>query len=325
MSEFEMIAEYFAPLTLGRKEAGGLKDDAAVLAVPEGRELVVTSDTLNEGVHFLKGEKPQNIARKALRVNLSDLAAMGADPYCYQLCASFPEKPDPAWLRAFSDALLADQETFGIFCSGGDTTSLKGEHMSLTITALGLSPEGKALRRKGAKPGDAIVLTGPVGDAALGLHALKRKNTGDDFSLYAEAIQRYQAPWPRTEIAGIIRKHATAATDISDGLLADIGHICAASHVGARIELFGMAYSEEVRRAMEDAVLTLEQVLTSGDDYELALAVPAERAADLLRELGEKDLNPFVIGVFQEKEAGFRVFDASGNEMWVKSGGWQHF
>jgi len=325
MSEFEMIAEYFVPLTMGRAETADLKDDAAVLSIPKGCELVVTSDTLNEGVHFMKGEAAHNIAHKALRVNLSDLAAMGAKPLCYQLCTSFPKKPDEEWLEAFTGALLKDQKEYGLFCSGGDTTSQEGL-ISISITAMGLVPKGKAMRRDGACVGDSIVLTGPLGDAVLGWMSLKARAKGDeDMPLYGEAIQHYHMPHPRLEAVDIIRKYVHAASDISDGAIADIGHICVASHVGAQIETLGLKASKEVQHALEENILSIEKILTSGDDYELLLAVPPENIEPLINELKRIGLNPCVIGTFQEKKAGFQVFDPSGQEIGVQEKGWQHF
>ena len=226
MSEFEVIAKYFAPLTMGRDGSAGLCDDAAVVCVPDGHELVVSSDTLNEGVHFLEGCDPADIAHKALRVNLSDLAAMGAEPLCYQLNIAFPEAPSDGWLAAFTGALMDDQKTYGIYCSGGDTTSIKGGFLSVSITVMGSVPKGRAVRRGGAKAGDLIILSGAVGDAVLGLQVLCEGLERDE---YAGAVARYLRPEPRCACASLLRGFAHAAIDISDGLLADLGHVAAAS------------------------------------------------------------------------------------------------
>ena len=192
MNEFEMIERYCVPLTRGHAGTDALRDDAAVLGIPSDRELIVTSDTLNEGVHFPEGEDPAFIAHKSLRVNLSDLAAMGADPLSYSLNVAFPEKPAESWLSTFSKALQEDNTRFDIFCAGGDTTSIKGGYLSISVTAFGTVPKGTAVRRSGAKAGDVLLVTGPVGDAVLGLKALR----GGLETAYPCAVERYRMPQP---------------------------------------------------------------------------------------------------------------------------------
>lgn len=327
MNEFSVIETYFLPLTMGCAEAGGLQDDAAVFAVPEGYELVVTSDTLNEGVHFLSNETPENIARKVLRSNLSDLAAMGAKPFCYQLSMAFPRVPDDAWLSQFTGALLDNQKAYGIFCSGGDTTSLQGK-LSIGVTAMGLVPNGEAVRRRGAQSGDYIVVTGPIGDAALGLKILLEMEEGVRRSYstrWPYALQRHYRPEPRLDIAPLVRKYAHAAIDISDGFLADIGHICKASGVGAYVSLSEFRYSRDVRGAIEEGYFSYGDVLSGGDDYELILAVPPENRDLFFNELKKYDLNPFVAGVFEGDALNILVFDAQGQALTPPSKGWLHF
>ena len=332
MNEFDIIADYFKRLTMGRAESVGLQDDVAVLPVPAGRELVVSTDTLNAGTHFLKDETPENIARKALRVNLSDLAASGADPLCYQLSMAYPQRPQPEWLKAFTGALLEDQKAFKIFCSGGDTTSIHGV-LSISITIIGTVPAGKAVHRSGAKAGDMIVLTGTVGDAALGLHAAWNGRE----KIYPGAVARHKAPDPRVSAAALVRDHARAAVDVSDGLLADLGHICESSHLGAEIRLAGardapgsaakprMALSEEVNKALVSAEITMEDVLSGGDDYELVLAVAPGAVAALLAELKKLSVPAQVIGRFTEGDPVVQVLDSSGAKLALKATGWQHF
>lgn len=333
MNEFDIIADYFRILTMGRAECAGLQDDAAVLTIPPGRELVVSTDTLNAGTHFLKNEAPENIARKALRVNLSDLAASGADPLCYQLSIAYPQKPQAEWLKAFTGALLEDQKIFGIFCSGGDTTSIHGGVLSISMTVLGTVPAGKALRRGGARAGDAVVLTGSVGDAALGLRAVWNGRE----AAYPAAVARHRLPLPRLALAEAVRQHAHAAVDISDGLLADLGHICEASHLGAEIRLAGdgegagtathpaLAFSDEVCTALLGAEMKMEDVLSGGDDYELVLAVPPDHLAPLLAGLQKLSIPAQVIGRFVAGAPGVRVLDSAGTQLTLKAHGWQHF
>ncbi len=319
MNEFDMIERYFLPLARGRGEVAGFKDDAAVLSIPAGYELVVTSDTLNEAVHFMEGEAAANIARKALRVNLSDLAAMGAKPLSYQLNIAFPSVPDKVWLAEFSKALQADNELFDVFCSGGDTTSIKGDRLSISITVLGLVPAGKALRRSGAKCGDLIVVTGVIGDAYLGLKSLQ------DGLNYEEAIGRYRVPSPRTQAVDIVRKYANAAADISDGLLADIMHIADASGLGVEIDIDKLVFSNDVAHALDNEVVKIEGVLTGGDDYELILAVSPANLPILIRELENIELNPMVIGEFTSGKLKLPILKSKTHRIDVSSLGWQHF
>ena len=270
MSEIEIIEDYFARLTMGHEGTDGLKDDAAVLDIPDGHELVVTSDTLNEGVHFLEGESPENIAYKALRVNLSDLAAMAATPLCYQLNIAFPEEPKDQWLKAFGDALYDDNKAFNVYCSGGDTTGIKGDRLSISITAIGTVPKGKAVRRSGVQKGDVIIITGPLGDAALGLKVLQE---GLDQEPYKHAVERYHVPEPRLGIEDITRKYVNAAADISDGVMIDLMRIHRASGFGADVDLAKIEFSDEVCKAIDNKVMSIEEAIKGGDDYELILAV----------------------------------------------------
>ncbi len=319
MNEFEMIERYFLPLTMGHKSVAGLQDDAAVLEIPQGFELVVTSDTLNEGVHFMRGESASNIARKSLRVNLSDLAAMGAKPLSYQLNIAFAQKPDKIWLKGFSKALQVDNKVFDVFCSGGDTTSIKGEYLSISITALGLVPSGQALRRGGAENGDLIVVTGAIGDAYLGLKSLQNGLN------YEEAIDRYRVPSPRINAVDVVRKYANAAADISDGLLADVMHIAGASGLGVEIDLGKLKFSKEVADALDRKIIKIEDIITSGDDYELILAVSPANLPVLMNELGNIKLKPMVIGEFVSDNLNQPVLKSKTHRIDFKSLGWQHF
>lgn len=313
MNEFEAIQKYFRPLTDGHD---ALQDDAAILSIPPGHEMVVTSDTLNAGTHFVENASPENIAHKSLRVNLSDLAAMGAKPLAYQLNIAFPQKPGPEWLAAFTAALLRDQKQFGIYCSGGDTTSIHGP-LSVSITAMGLVPTGKALRRNGAKAGDHIILTGPVGDALIGLRVLQKKikTQDDDYFINAAFL-----PIPRIAHAEILRDFCTAAVDISDGLLADLGHICTASECGADIAVQPGIFSKQAAQTNMSAA----DLLSGGDDYELLLSVPPEKSASLLAALEREGLFPIKIGQFREWQ-GIMLRDEVGTVVSSGKPGWTHF
>lgn len=322
MNEFDIIKKYFVKLTQGHPGTSGLENDAAVIAISSGNEIVITSDTLNAGTHFLVNEDPANIARKSLRTNLSDLAATGAEPLCYQLCLAFPAQPDSAWLEKFTEALLEDQKKFGIFCSGGDTTSIVG-NLSISITALGVVSQGLAVKRDGAKVGDFLVLTGMIGDAVLGLKSII-SNKNEEFP---GAVSRYRVPIPRNKAACLVRKYAHAAIDISDGLLADIGHICNASAVGAVIELGtnSLYFSDEVRMALDADFISLETILSGGDDYEIALAIDPDHLSDFLLEAKKIDLNPLIIGSFKSNKSEVLVVNEKGENLAFNHKGWKHF
>jgi len=231
--EDDLIARYFRPLATD-PGAFGLIDDAALLN-HTGDDLVLTTDAIVEGVHFLSGDPPDTIARKALRVNLSDLAAKGAVPAGFVLTLALREAKEE-WLAPFARALGEDAATFNCPVLGGDTVSTPGPLM-ISITAFGRVPQGKMVRRSGAKPGDRIAVTGTIGDAALGLRLLKEQaGEGLDMLSREFLIQRYRVPQPRNALAVVIREHASAAMDVSDGLAGDLAKLCAAS---GRCSAFG--------------------------------------------------------------------------------------
>ena len=316
MSEHDLIKQYFAPLS-----RDGLRDDAAVIAIPTDQELVISSDTLSEGTHFWPGEAPENIARKALRVNLSDLAAMGADPLCYQLCIAFPEKPGLAWVQKFTDALVQEQKKYQIYCSGGDTTTLNGA-LTISITVLGLVPAGQAIRRQNARTGDRIVLTGPVGDAWVGLQVLRGSIKPDDPSVFLDA---YRVPRPAVELAALLRRDAHACIDVSDGLLADIGHIARESNLLARLTFCHGMVSPAAHVLLEKGAVSLLDLLTGGDDYVLACAVPEHKVQSFCQGIQKYGHNPVVVGVLESGPSGVVLQDENGRDMPFKQTGWSHF
>ncbi|MEM7651506.1 MAG: thiamine-phosphate kinase [Pseudomonadota bacterium] len=320
MNEFEMIQKYFLPLSMGRQEAEGLQDDAAILEIPEGHDLVISSDTLNGGTHFLKNEDAANIAHKALRVNLSDMAAMGAKPYCYQMNLAFSQFPDEAWVKDFSAALLEDNKAFGVFCSGGDTTVAEGP-LLVSITVTGLVPKGRAVRRSTAQAGDLVVLTGPVGRAAVGVKVLLGV-------LELEYPQKFldvcHKPEPRTVISEEISKYARAAVDVSDGLIADLGHVCSTSGVGAKLDLDKIPFTDDTKALIDAETVDYEALLTGGDDYEIAMAVPPEHIEAFTAESAAKGVALSVIGTF-EAGKGVEVIDPAGAPMEFTRQGWTHF
>jgi thiamine-monophosphate kinase len=320
MNEFEMIRDFFRPLTMGREEAGALLDDAAILNVPDGSELVVSSDTLHGGVHFLKDEAPANIAHKALRVNLSDMAAMGAKPYCYQLNLAFSHMPDLEWAKSFTDALLADQKEFDVFCSGGDTTVVEGP-MLVSMTMTGLVPKGRAVKRSGARAGDLAVVTGTIGDPAIGVKVLLKLLELDDPSPFLNASYK---PVPRTNTAEAVHTHAHAAIDISDGLIADVSHIASASGLAAVVEIDQVPFSDDAKALLDAGKVDVEDLITGGDDYELALAVAPEKLDGFMAGMEAVGVAATVIGRFTEGQ-GVQVVDQNGEAVELSRKGWTHF
>jgi thiamine-monophosphate kinase len=310
-SEFSRIERYFAPLA--GVEGLGLKDDAAVLRPPPGRELVLTVDQMIEGIHFLEHDAPDFIARKLLRRNLSDLAAMGAEPLGYLLTTALPQTVSDEWLQLFARGLQEDQQEFGFKLFGGDSSSSL-HAISLTATLVGHVAPGAALRRDGARAGDEIWVTGTIGDAALGLRA--RRGALQDVSKFL--TQRSMLPTPRLglQLANI----ANAAIDISDGLVQDLGHICKASGVDAVISSHLVPVSAPVA-AFGDAML--EARLTEGDDYELLLAVPPEKADAFIAACGKLQVTK--IGQFKKGIGEVEVQDSSGKTLQFAKPGWSHF
>jgi thiamine-monophosphate kinase len=304
--EFALIADIFAPLAK-TPGAFGLTDDAATLAVPRGHELVVTADALVAGVHFFASDPPDLIARKALRVNLSDLAAKGAVPIGYLLALSLPRDVRYAWLKTFASGLAEDQREFGIALLGGDTTATPGP-LTIAITALGVVPKGKMLRRKGAKVGDLVFVSGTIGDAGAGLALLKKKAKAPK-----SLIARYRLPAPRLSLGLALRGVARASIDVSDGLMADLGHIAEVSKVRVVVDVARVPVSRGVDPI--DAAI-------SGDDYEIAFTAP--KREPVMRAARKAGVAVTEIGVVERGE-GAVLRDAKGKDIRLVRRGYQHF
>ena len=269
--EFETIARLLRPLTRGAPEALELLDDAAVLAGRPGLDLILTKDALVEGVHFLRDDPLDLVARKLLRVNLSDLAAKAAEPFGYLLAVSWAQWCDWPHRETFARGLAEDGQAFDLSLLGGDTTSTPGP-LTASVTMLGWVPEGRMVKRSGAKPGDLLAVSGVIGDGRLGLMAARGEI--DDPALAA----RYRLPQPRIDLREMLRAHAHAAADVSDGLLADAGHLAEASGCAVRIELEKTPLSESARRWVEsqpDPEAALLSLASGGDDYEIVCAIQA--------------------------------------------------
>ncbi len=270
MGEFELIRRYFLPLAGQQKSRTlilGPGDDCAIQRIPAGRDLVFSMDTLVEGVHFPRNYRPDYLGWRALAVAASDLAAMGASPECFTLALTIPTA-DEQWLAGFAGGLRRASKAFGLALAGGDTTS---GPLTLTLQVHGTVEQGAAIRRTGARPGDLVAVSGTLGDAGAALDYLNEANPSPDI---AAVLDRYHSPRPRLALGISSRGVASAAVDVSDGLLADLEHILEASEVGARIDSARIPVSPHLKRLKGDAALGY--ALRSGDDYELCLTIPAE-------------------------------------------------
>ena len=318
MDEFDLIEQLFAPLAGDGPPAFALTDDAAVWDPPAGRSVVATKDMMVAGTHFLPDDAPEQIAAKLLRVNLSDLAAMGAEPYGYLLGLKAGEGFSDDWVRRFAAGLAEDQRRFGCRLLGGDMVAGAGP-MVLSLTALGLVAPGSHLGRAGARVGDTLVVSGTIGDAALGLDGLTGVLDADP-----ALADRYRLPQPRLEVGRGLVGLAHACIDVSDGLVADVGHICAASGVGARIDRAAVPLSAAAARLVAADADLWTRVLTGGDDYELAFAVAADRldaVAALARGAGVP-LTP--IGDIVATDT-VEVVDEHGRPQALDGAGYRHF
>ncbi len=318
--EFALIAELFSPLAKAAPGALGLADDAALITPTPGHQLVTTVDTVIAGVHFRTDDPPDLVARKALRVNLSDLAAKGAKPIGFLHALTLNDAIDDAYLTRYAAGLAADVKEFAVPLLGGDTTSGPGP-LAITITAFGEVENGTAILRGGARADELLCVTGSIGDGALGLACLDGRTTLAP--QLAEALTaRYRLPQPRLAAGAALQGIATACLDISDGLAADVGHICATSQLGAVIDRDLIPLSPGVRAAVEHDPGFWDLVLGGGDDYELAFAIPPARAADLPALAKQLGLSLTPIGKLDSGN-GLRVV-AQGKEVPITRAGYRH-
>jgi len=323
--EDSLIARYFRPLA-SDPGAFGLTDDAAILKA-QGEDIVVTTDAIVEGVHFLADDPPDTIARKALRVNLSDLAAKGATPAGFVLTLAL-RAPDDAWLEPFARGLGEDADLFRCPLLGGDTVSTPGPLM-ISITAFGRVPLGKMVHRSGAKPGDRVVVTGAIGDAALGLDILRGGAAAtvlaEDVAAKEMLIGRYRVPQPRNVMAKAVRDHARAAMDVSDGLAGDLAKLCEASGVSAVIDAWSIPLSRAAATLLARGTVGLEAIVSGGDDYEILCAVPEgrfEAFAESARLVGTVVTS---IGTIIADTSAPRFVNAQGGEFVLKRLSYSHF
>ena len=317
LGEFERIGRFFRPLSAGTPGALDLSDDAALLAPQPGHVLVVTVDALVEGVHFRPEDPPDLVARKMLRVNLSDLAAMGADALGYVMTTALPRRCGEDWLAGFAAGLAADQAEFGVGLLGGDSVATPGP-ITLSLTAFGEVPAGQAIRRNGARPGDGLFVTGTIGDGALGLLALTGQLDFLDPTHRAFLADRYQLPRPRSGVGPALRGLARAMLDVSDGLLGDLGHIAQTSGVAAEVERDRVPLSAAARAAVTRDPALWDVVLGGGDDYELLFAAGGA-VPDVIAGVPVTPIGRIVAG------QRVRVLDGEGRSLTVAGTGYRHF
>lgn len=323
--EDSLIARYFKPLATD-PGALGLVDDAAILS-SSGDDIVVTTDAVVEGVHYLATDPPDTIARKALRVNLSDLAAKGAVPAGFVLTLALRSRED-RWLRPFADALGEDANSFACPLLGGDTVSTPGPQM-ISITAFGRVPQGRMVGRTGARPGDLILVTGTIGDAALGLDVLTGGAVADALASDPIAremlVSRYRVPQPRNVLAQAVRDHATAAMDVSDGLAGDLTKLCAASGVSATIDVASVPLSAAAAGLVARDIVCVETLLAGGDDYEVLCTVPPAHSDALIAAGRAVGLGVTAIGTIVAGHDRPRFLDGQGKELALKRLSYSHF
>jgi thiamine-monophosphate kinase len=323
--EDALIARYFRPIATD-PGAFDLDDDAAILNAAGG-DIVVTTDAIVEGVHFLSDDPPDTIARKALRVNLSDLAAKGATPAGFVLTLAL-RSADAAWLQPFARGLGEDASQFGCPLLGGDTVSTPGPTM-ISITAFGRVAEGKMVHRSGAKPGDRVVVTGTIGDAALGLDILTGGAVAtvlaDDAAAKEMLVGRYRVPQPRNTLAEAVRDHASAAMDVSDGLAGDLAKLCAASGVSAVIDAGSVPLSAGAATLLARGAVGIEAIVSGGDDYEILCAISEGSFEAFAQAARQAEVAVTCIGTVIAGPAVPRFLDNEGREIALRRLSYSHF
>lgn len=326
-SEAELIDTYLAPLTGTTLGAYSLRDDCATYAVPQGDELVLTTDAVAAGVHFFTDDAPEDIAWKALAVNVSDLVAKGAQPVAYLMAMAFPEAPERAWMERFAAGLREAQDAFAIRLIGGDTDRRPGP-LSITITALGTVPRGRMVQRATARSGDLLFVSGTIGDSALGLRLREQPNLKAAWGLDEREAQhllgRYRRPEPRVGLRWALLDCASAAMDISDGLAKDLGRLCKASGVGAEVRAAQLPLSAAASRALEADPALISVIVSGGDDYEVLTTVPPAKAAAFRQAAEMEGVVLAEIGrIGTASEVVIAGFD--GRPVSLRHTGWDHF
>jgi len=321
-AEDRLIARFFKPLATV-PGALGLSDDAAILSPPSGFDLVLKTDAIVGGVHFLSEDAARTVASKALRVNLSDLAAKGARPIGFLLSLVLPSEVGEAWLEGFAAGLGDDATQFGCPLFGGDTDRTQGP-IVVSIAMFGVVPQGTMVRRIGARVGDRVFVTGTIGDAALGVTVRKGKNWNLSEPQRQHLLSRYLLPQPRNALAEAVRTHASAAMDISDGLVGDFGKLCRMSGVAADVYVRRVPLSDAAKAVVATDPGAIESVLTGGDDYEIVCTVPEARSASFQAAAKAANVAVSEIGEIKAGE-GARFLDADGRPLAFRHLSFSHF
>ena len=321
--EFELIAKIFAPLSRGVPGAFALADDVALLEPKPGHDIVLKTDSLIESLHFLRSDPAGTVAQKALRRTLSDLAAKGTEPSVYLLALALPAWPDMNWLEAFAAGLSEDQARFEIGLAGGETNATPGP-LTITVTAVGYVPQGALIRRNGAKPGDRVFVSGTIGDAGAGLALATDREIHAGAAARDFLVSRYHVPIPRLRFGRELRGLANASLDVSDGLLADLGHVAAASQARIEIEATRVPISDHLRELWGDGIEARLRASTAGDDYEVAFTVASSGTRAVLeagRRTGTQvtEIGRVVSG------GGIALLDEDGHPISVIRAGYTHF
>lgn len=322
--EEAIIQGYLRPLAETWPGAYDLLDDCAAVRPAPGHELIAKTDPIRAGVHFYADDDPADIAWKALAVNVSDLAAKAARPLAYMLALSFPEAPAKAWLSEFARGLRAAQDAFACALIGGDTDRAAGP-LSIAVTVLGEAPVGKMIRRVTPAVGDLVFVSGTLGDAALGLAV--RSGTppeGLDDAARRSVLNRYLRPQPRLGLRAALRADASAAMDLSDGLVKDLGRMCRGASLGARIQLLDIPLSAAVEAATASDLTARKRLISAGDDYEILCAVPPQRADHFVALAAAAGERVTPIGAFTRDNAPVLIDESGRNVDWAGAG-YDHF
>ena len=322
-SEFDLIERLFSPLTSSHPGAENLKDDCSTLSISSGCEALYSVDTLVEGIHFFSADPAESVAKKMLRVSLSDIAASGGSPRGYLIALSLPKDVSLEWLEGFSKGLADDQKKFNVVLLGGDTTSTSGP-LTLSLTAIGEVPIGQAVRRSKIEVGDDIYVTGTIGDSALALRLINEIGRKEASRRYPKLLERYILPQPRVTLGPLLIGLATSCIDISDGLCADLNQICKASNVSAEIRQAAIPLSLIAEKLVKNNQNHWQVVLGGGDDYEL-LFTANQSKRKVIKKLGDQVNIPFSrLGSIKTGEGVF-VLNELGDLVLVDVPGWKHF
>ena len=321
-AEDRLISRFFVPLA-SHPGALALSDDAAFLKPPPGCDLVLKTDAIVGGVHFFPDDAAHTVASKALRVNLSDLAAKGARPLGFLLSLAIPKETGESWLADFAQGLRSDSVLFGCPLFGGDTVRTPGP-ITISIAMFGSVPEGTMVRRAGAQPGDRVFVSGTIGDAALGVLVRKGKSWTLSDVQRQHLISRYLLPQPRNALAEAVRGHASASMDVSDGLAGDFAKLCRASAVAADVEVALVPLSDAARAVVAAEPAMLETVLTGGDDYEIICTVPAAKADGFCKAAKAAQVTVTEIGQVKAGE-GARFIAKDGKTLTFNQASFSHF